>query len=219
MASVPLVVIGGGGHAKVVLDVLRLDARFRIVGVVDPARIGGQVLEFPVLGGDEILPALRARGVAAAFVAIGDNRTRQRIGRDLGQLGFTLPAIVHPTAIVSPSARIDAGSVVMAGAKIGPDAWIGELAIVNTGAIVEHDVQLGRAAHVAPGCSLAGCVQVGERALLGIGSVARPDIRIGDDAVVGAVSAVVADVKAGQTVAGVPARLLTIKRAMNDVAA
>src|SRR6202044_2035528 len=83
MTSTPLVVVGGGGHAKVVLDVLRLDLRFRVVGVVDPARIGGQVLEFPVLGGDEILPALRAQGVMAAFVAIGDNRTRQRIGRDL----------------------------------------------------------------------------------------------------------------------------------------
>jgi sugar O-acyltransferase (sialic acid O-acetyltransferase NeuD family) len=218
MTAVPLVVIGGGGHAKVVLDVLRLDARFRIVGVVDPARVDGQVLEFPVLGGDEILPALRAQGVTTAFVALGDNRTRQRIGRELRQLGFALPAIVHPTAIISPSARIEAGSVIMAGAKVGPDASVGELAIVNTGAIVEHDVQLGPAAHVAPGCSLAGCVRVGERTLLGVGSVVRPDIRIGDDVVVGAGSAVVADVKNEQTVAGVPARRLP-KRATNDVAA
>jgi UDP-perosamine 4-acetyltransferase len=218
MSAVPLVVIGGGGHAKVVLDVLRLDARFRVVGVVDPARVGGQVLEFPVLGGDEILPALKAQGVTAAFVALGDNRTRQRIGRELRQLGFALPAIVHPTAIISPSARIGAGCVIMAGAKVGPDASVGELAIVNTGAIVEHDAQLGPAAHVAPGCSLAGCVRIGERTLLGIGSVVRPDIRIGDDVVVGAGSAVVADIKNGQTVAGVPARRLP-KRATNDVAA
>jgi UDP-perosamine 4-acetyltransferase len=206
-----LIVVGGGGHAKVALDVLRLMASMTVIGVADPAAAGSTILGIPVLGGDEVLAGLRDRGIAAAFVAIGDNGKRQRLGATLQEMGFVLPVILHPSAIVSPSAQIGAGSAIMAGAKIGPDAVIGELAIINTGAIVEHDVRVGIAAHVAPGCALAGCVRVGDRALIGIGSAARPGVWIGDDVTVGAGSTVVTDLSDGIVVAGNPARPLAKK--------
>jgi UDP-perosamine 4-acetyltransferase len=203
-----LVIVGAGGHAKVVIEVFRALGGFRLVGLVDPAPPGGTVLGLPVLGGDEMLPALRREGVEAAFVALGHNRVRQRIGAELAGLGYALPVAVHPSALVSPSARIGAGAVVMARAVVGTETEVGDLAIVNTGAVIDHDNVIGAAAHVAPGCALAGVVRVGERSLVGVGSAVRPGIRIGADVTVGAGSAVVADVPDGLRVGGAPARPL-----------
>lgn len=182
------------------------------LGILDPAPPTPLVLGVPVLGGNELLEQLRARGAGAAVVALGGNRLRQDMGERLAALGFRLPPVVHPAAQLSPSARVAEGATVMARACIGPDAAVGWLAIVNTGAIVEHDGRLGQAAHVAPGSVLAGGVVVGDRALVGVGSAVRPGIVIGDDAVVGAGAAVVRDVPSGATVGGVPAAGLRAPR-------
>lgn len=206
LARPRVVVIGAGGHAKVVIEALRAAGFPEPVGLVDPHPPAPSVLGVPVLGGDDVLPLLRAQGTGAAVVALGGNRLRERVGDRLLDLGYALPALLHPTAQISPSARVGAGAVIMARACLGPDAMIGKLAIVNTNAVVEHDNLIGSAAHVAPGCALAGNVTLGDRALLGVGSAVRPGITIGNDAVVGAGSAVVRDVPAGTRVGGAPAR-------------
>lgn len=202
-----VLVIGAGGHAKVVIEALRA-AGFDPVGIVDPRAEAPMLLGVPVLGDDDALPRLRAEGIEAAVAALGDNRARERAGEGLRALGFRLPAVVHPAALVSPSARVRDGAVVMARAVVGTLAEIGPLAILNTGCIVEHDNRIGPCAHIAPGAVLAGTVRVGARALVGAGAAARPEVSIGADAVVGAGSAVVGDVPAGAVVGGVPARLL-----------
>jgi len=200
-----VVIIGGGGHAKVVIEALRAAGFPPPLGIIDPRSPAPAVLGVPVLGGDEMLERLRAGGPCAAVVAVGHNLARQRVGDRLAALGFALPPVLHPAAHCSPSAVVEEGAVVMARACLGPESRIGRLAIVNTGAVVEHDNRLGQAAHVAPGCALAGGVVVGERALVGIGSAVRQGIVIGADAVVGAGSAVVRDVPPGARVGGTPA--------------
>jgi sugar O-acyltransferase (sialic acid O-acetyltransferase NeuD family) len=205
--------LGAGGHAAVVVDILRLGGH-DIVGLLDPDRnlADARVEGVLVLGGDESLAGMRDRGVRAFFVGVGSTgnaAARRRLfalGRDAGLEPLTA---VHPAAVVADSATLGAGVTVMAGAIINPRVRLGENVIVNTGAIVEHDCVVGNHCHVAPGAVLGGGVRMAEAAHVGIGAVVREQCRIGPGAVVGAGAVVLTDVPASVTVVGVPARVLS----------
>jgi UDP-perosamine 4-acetyltransferase len=205
-----VVIIGAGGHGKVVLDILRADGRFRPVGFVDnnPSLLDSYVCGLPVLGPINALPRLKRQGVRRAIIAIGDNRQRQRQRGELDAAGFELVNVVHPTAFVSPRATLGRGVVVAPRASVVTEARIGDLAIVNTAAVVDHECEVGEAAHVAPGAVLAGRVRVGRGAFIGIGAKVIQCRSIGAFAVVGAGAAVIHDVPAGATAVGVPARVV-----------
>ena len=203
--------IGAGGHARMLLESLRGDRDVEVIGLVDsdPALKGRSVLGVPVLGGDEVLAEMLRSGVTHAFLGVGavrDNTHRRRIWEDAGRLGFQFLTVVHPSAIVSPSAALGEGACVFPGAIVGAGASLGRNVIVNTGAIVEHDCRVGDHAHVASGAVLAGGVTVGEDAHVGAGASVKQGVRIGARAVVGLGAAVVEDVPDGAVVAGVPAR-------------
>lgn len=202
MSSDSVIVIGAGGHGKVVVSTL-LAAGIDVAGIFDDdeRKWGLEILGVPVGG-----PVVKAEGHdLLAVLGIGSNGARKHLADTLG-MGWA--TAVHPQAWIHPSVRLGEGSVVFAGAVIQPDAKVGKHVIVNTGALIDHDCEVGDFAHVAPGTQMAGQVTLEEGAFLGIGSSAIPGVRVGAWATVGAGAAVVDDLPGGVTAVGVPARVL-----------
>lgn len=202
-----LLIIGAGGHAKVMGETALASGRFNNLAFLDQRPIE-TVLGWPVLGPPELAAdaSLRQRWPQAA-VAIGDARSRLRWLEQLEALGYDLPVLVHPRAAISPSAVIGAGSVLFAAAVLQADSRLGAGVILNTACSVDHDCQLAAGVHICPGAHLAGEVQVGTRSWIGIGASVIQQIRIGSAVTVGAGAAVVADLPDGVTAMGVPARI------------
>jgi UDP-perosamine 4-acetyltransferase len=198
------VVIGAGGHAKVIIEILEEQARLEIAGCVS-RQPGGEVLGYPVLGDDGILPALYTQGVRKAFVAIGDNRARRSAMERAAAAGFELINAVSRHSAISARARLGCGVAVMPGAVVNVMSRIGDGAIVNTGATVDHDCDIGRWAHIAPGTNLAGGVTIGDGVFLGVGSRVLPGISVGPWTTVGAGAVVIGNLPGAVTAVGVPA--------------
>ena len=208
-----LLVLGAGGHSKVVAEtaiscgvateVAFLDDFCTNLGACPP------LLGWPVIGPLALsLQASTCQQFDAAAVAIGNAVTRMYWIRQLQAAGYILPVLIHPTAWVSPSARIGPASVVFSQAAVQAHACVGTGAILNTGCSVDHDSQLFDAVHVCPGARLAGEVKIGTRSWIGIGASVINQVSIGADVIVGAGAAVVSDLPGGVTAVGVPARVL-----------
>jgi acetyltransferase EpsM len=184
-----IIIYGGGGHGKTLIDLLRALSSYPIAGVIDDRLTpGDQILGVPVLGGAAILAELKPRGVQLAVNAvggIGNISVRIKVFEQLSEAGFTCPALVHPRAIVEPSARLSDGVQVFPHAYVGSAAQIGYGAIVNTGAIVSHDCQVGDYANLSPGAILAGEVTIGRAALVGMGVTVNLQVRVGGRARIG----------------------------------
>ena len=204
-----VIIIGAGGHGKVVLDILVAEGKYRPVGFVDnnPSLMDSYVCGLPVLGPINALPRLRRQRIRHAIVAIGDNRQRLAQRPVVEIEGYSLVNAVHPTAYVSPRASLGRGVVVAPGARVIVDAQVGDLAVINTSAVVEHECDVGEGAHVCPGAVLAGRVRLGRGAFVGVGAQVIQCRNIGDFAVIGAGAAVIHDVPDHATAVGVPARL------------
>lgn len=208
-----VVIIGAGGHGKVVLDILRAMDQHRISGFLDADTnlIGTEVGGVKVLGPINLLLKLRQQKIRGAIVAIGDNRVRASYARLVQEAKLDLINVIHPAATVSPSAVLGKNLVIAAGAVISTEAKIADSVIANTGCVIDHECEIGEASHICPGVLLAGRVRVGTQAFIGLGARILPCLAVGDHAVVGAGATVLEDVASGTTVVGTPARL--IKRA------
>lgn len=203
-----VVLLGGSGHAKVVAEIISDAGQYRLAGYLDRVPPSMPLPGLQYLGHDGELDRLRSDGIRHAFVAIGANNIRGRLGRELLEKGFLLASAISPHATLSKSAKIGIGTAIMAGAVVNAEAVIGNNAIINTGATIDHDCVIGDDAHVAPGCSIAGNVTVGNGAFLGVGARVIPGVTIGDGATVGAGAVVIRDVPAGEVVVGIPARAI-----------
>ena len=208
-----LLLLGAGGHALVVAETALATGLYSSIAFLDDrwstlAPLPDQ-LGWPVIGplADSLDPHIRQQ-YPNALVAIGNASLRLQWLTRLASVGFHLPVLSHPTAWVSPSAQLNAGSVVCAQAVIQSQTVIGRGVILNNCCSVDHDVLIGDGVHICPGARLAGEVQVGDRSWIGIGSSVIQRIRIGSDVIVGAGAAVVRDLPDGVTAVGVPAREL-----------
>lgn len=212
-----IVVIGGGGHAKVVIDAILSSGLFRILGVLDPQlKAGEKILGYPVLGGDEYLEELKD-GNKSFMLAIGigtikASDKRKTIFEKYKNFGFQFPAIIHSNACISKSAWVSDGVQVLAGAIIQPEAQIGENSIINTGSIIEHNCLISPHCHIAIGAVLAGNVSVGKCSHIGMGAKVLQGVKIGNYVTVGAGAVVINDVGDGKTVVGVPAKEILSQR-------
>lgn len=195
--------MGPGGQARVTLDAA-LAAGIEVTGLLDDSG-RADYFGIPVLG---TVVQWRDHPRAEFIVGMSDSRQRVRLGEAILAEGRTVRQVIHPTAWVSPFARLGHGVCVMHGAAVHPDAVVGDFAILNALSSVDHDGEIGRGATLGPGVTFPGTVKVGEYAAIGAGVVARPMVTIGARAVIGAGSVVTKDVPEGETWAGNPARSL-----------
>jgi sugar O-acyltransferase (sialic acid O-acetyltransferase NeuD family) len=207
------VLIGGGGHARVIIDALQAAGQRLTLGILDPARdrVGTTMLGITILGDDTLLPDLARAGTTHFIVAVGsvgDATQRRELFERACTMGLKPLDVRHPSAIVSRWATIGPGTQILPIAVVNAGARIGANVIINTGSIIEHDCTIGDHVHVATGARLSSTVEAGQGAHIGAGSVIRQGIAIGAGALVGAGAVVVTDVPPGRIFVGNPAREL-----------
>jgi sugar O-acyltransferase (sialic acid O-acetyltransferase NeuD family) len=203
-----ILVVGGGGHAKVLIDCILSIREFEIVGIIDPnLPKDSEFCDILVLGGDDALENFRGKDV---YCAIGVGMVKATFNRKdlfekITKQGFSCPTLQHSSAQKSQRVSLSPGVQIMTGAILQPDSKVSENTIINTGAIVEHDCVIGSHTHIAPGAILGGNVTVGECSHIGLGAKILPGIKVGDNVTVGAGAVVTKDVPDSLTVVGVPA--------------
>jgi sugar O-acyltransferase (sialic acid O-acetyltransferase NeuD family) len=208
--ELPVIVIGGGGHAKVLVSTLLLCGR-RILGFVDLSPTAPPLLGSKCLGSDAAVffHAPSDVQLVNGVGSVGSTARRQDVYDRFTREGYCFAAVIHPSAIIAPEAQIEDGVQIMAGAVVQAGCRLGANVIVNTGAQVDHDCIIDSHAHVAPGVTICGAVDVGTGAHIGAGAIVIQGIRIGAGSVVGAGTLVIRDVPQGAKVIGAPAASLS----------
>jgi len=204
-----IVAVGGGGHAKVILGILKKLKRYRILGYTD-LHDRGAVLGVPYLGSDGELTSLATRErTLKAVLAVGQvglGVRRQEIWTQVSSLPLCFPAILSPDAIVNEEVSVGESAVVMDGAVINYGSTIGRGAIVNTNSTIEHDVVISDWVHVAPGATISGGTNIGRYSMVGAGATVIEGINITEGCIIGAGAVVVRDLTISGTYVGCPAR-------------
>lgn len=202
-----LVLIGGGGHAKSVLDaVLRMGQYDEIVITDYNIPSGTRIMGCQVAGNDEMLPKLYKREFAEAFITVGsirDTSLRCKLSDRAEAIGFIFPNIIDPSAVVSKYARLAEGVFVGKNAIVNADVVIEKMAVINSGCIIEHECLIGKFAHISVGAVVCGNVKIGDNVFIGANATVIQGVKIGMNSIIGAGSIVLKDVPENTTVIGV----------------
>ncbi len=196
-----LILFGGGGHGKTLIDLVQALGEYTWAGIIDDnIAPGTEILGIPVLGNAGLLPELVSRGIKLAVNGVGGigiPEVRQDVFDLLLQAGFTCPSVVHPAARVEPSAHLDEGVQVLAQAYVSSAASIGFGTVINAGVVVSHDCQIGRVVNLSPGAMLAGGVSLDDYVQVGMAATINLNVRVGLEARIGNGATVKADVPPG----------------------
>ncbi|WP_191565579.1 acetyltransferase [Metabacillus idriensis] len=204
-----IVIIGQGGHSKVIRDIISSSDEHQIVGYLDD-----KINEFTITDNGFNGPISAAKIILEQdmnikfVIAIGENKIRKRIFNKLEFPNDFFVTLIHQTAVLSPSAKIGNGTVIMANTIINADASIGHHTIINSGSIIEHDNMIGHFVHVSPNSTLTGAVKIEDGVHVGAGTTIIPNINISEWSIIGAGATVVNDIPANCTAVGVPAKVI-----------
>jgi sugar O-acyltransferase (sialic acid O-acetyltransferase NeuD family) len=209
--SKPVIILGAGGHASVLIDALQQSGR-DIMGITDPDETlwNKDYMGVEVVGADDKILDIHPDRVELVngLGSVKSTKARQKLFETWHNNGYSFASVIHPKAVLSSRVTMAEGVQILAGAIVNPNVLIGANSIVNTGAILEHDCVIGNHVHVAPGVRMAGGVRVGDGAHIGIGCTILQKVQLGDGCVVGAGAVVLHSIATGETVVGVPARPL-----------
>lgn len=193
-----LVLVGGGGHSKSVLDSVRRMNEYSEIVITDPAiKQGTLICGCQVIGTDDILPLIRLQGFLYAFISVGsidDVSLRKQLARHLDELGFIFPVIKDPSSNISETAILEEGAFIGKNAILNAGVKIGKHCIINSGAIVEHECLVGDYTHISVGAIMCGGSKVGSDSFIGAGSTIMQGVSVGDESIIGANSLVLSDV-------------------------
>ena len=206
----PVIVIGAGGHAMVLVDCLRLN-KVNIIGALDKCASPEAVTDsLHIIGDDSAIfdYSCDAVELVNGIGSVGDTGLRKNIFNKFKKLGYSFRSVIHPSAIVAEDCVLEEGVQVMAGAVINPGTHIAADTIVNTGAVIDHECKIGSHVHIAPGVTISGGVQVGDGSHIGTGATIIQGVNIGERALIGAGAVVIHDVASASKVVGVPAKVL-----------
>lgn len=207
-----IVIIGSSGHAKVVIDIVRRESKFNLVGLLDRFRnIGEETMGSPVLGSEEDLPELiQSYNLEGALVAIGDNFVRSLVVARIREISPELPLVsaIHPQSCIATGVSVGDGTVVMAGVVINSCCSVGRCCILNTQCSLDHDSIMGDFSSLAPGVATGGNCRIGEYSAVSLGAVVGPSVNIGEHTVIGAGSLAIKSIGPFAVAYGVPARAI-----------
>ncbi|WP_067843869.1 NeuD/PglB/VioB family sugar acetyltransferase [Amphibacillus sediminis] len=207
-----LLLIGGGGHCKSILDSLYNIGDYQEIGIIDkPDNIGNKVLDTTIIGSDDDLEDLYNSGFTEAFVSVGtidDFHFKLKIIKKLEKISFSFPNIIDPSATVSEYCKLTKGVFIGKSAIVNANATIGNFAIINSRAICEHDVSVGDCSHIAPGAIILGNVGIGKKTHIGAGSVIKQGLTIGSETLIGMGSNVVNNIGSHTIAYGNPCKVV-----------
>lgn len=211
MIQKPIIILGAGGHAKVLIDTLQRQSA-NILGVTDPdpELHGKDVMGIPIIGNDNSILQYGVNDIVLVNGLGKVNRSNKRIQiyDTFKKRGYIFTRVIHRSAVISPGAYLAEGVHIMAGAIIQTLATIGVNTIINTRASVDHECIIGDHVHIAPGATISGGVEIGDSVLVGAGATIIQGIHVGASSIVGAGAVVTEDVREGVTVMGIPARVV-----------